>query len=69
MPSAAPRRDDHDIRSRRVMGDDDRGLPRPPPDHRWRSVHRGGLILAGIALLSIVTVSLASWLVDKVREV
>ena len=29
----------------------------------------GGLMLAGIALLGIVTASLASWLVDKVREV
>lgn len=29
----------------------------------------GGLMLAGIALLGIVTASLASWLLDKVREV
>jgi voltage-gated potassium channel len=29
----------------------------------------GGLMLAGIALLGIVTASLASWLIDKVREV
>ena len=29
----------------------------------------GGLMLAGIALLGIVTASLASWLVEKVREV
>lgn len=29
----------------------------------------GGLVLAGIALLGIVTASLASWLIDKVREV
>lgn len=28
-----------------------------------------GLMLAGIALLGIVTASLASWLIDKVREV
>jgi voltage-gated potassium channel len=28
----------------------------------------GGLMLAGIALLGIVTASLASWLIDKVRE-
>lgn len=29
----------------------------------------GGLMLAGIALLGIVTASLASWLIDKVRDV
>jgi voltage-gated potassium channel len=29
----------------------------------------GGLMLAGIALLGIVTASLASWLIDKIREV
>jgi voltage-gated potassium channel len=29
----------------------------------------GGLMLAGIALLGVVTASLASWLLDKVREV
>jgi voltage-gated potassium channel len=29
----------------------------------------GGLMLAGIALLGIVTASLASWLIDHVREV
>jgi len=29
----------------------------------------GGLMLAGIALLGIVTASLASWLIDKVRQV
>jgi voltage-gated potassium channel len=29
----------------------------------------GGLMLAGIALLGIVTASLATWLLDKVREV
>jgi voltage-gated potassium channel len=29
----------------------------------------GGLMLGGIALLGIVTASLASWLLDKVREV
>lgn len=29
----------------------------------------GGLMLAGIALLGIVTASFASWLLDKVREV
>ena len=29
----------------------------------------GGIMLAGIALLGIVTASLASWLLDKVREV
>jgi voltage-gated potassium channel len=29
----------------------------------------GGLMLAGIALLGIVTASLASWLIDKVRAV
>jgi len=29
----------------------------------------GGLMLAGIALLGIVTASLASWLIDNVREV
>ncbi len=29
----------------------------------------GGLMLAGIALLGIVTASLASWLLDRVREV
>jgi voltage-gated potassium channel len=29
----------------------------------------GGLMLSGIALLGIVTASLASWLLDKVREV
>jgi voltage-gated potassium channel len=29
----------------------------------------GGLMLAGIALLGIVTAALASWLIDKVREV
>lgn len=29
----------------------------------------GGLMLAGIALLGIVTASFASWLIDKVREV
>jgi len=29
----------------------------------------GGLMVAGIALLGIVTASLASWLLDKVREV
>jgi voltage-gated potassium channel len=28
-----------------------------------------GLMLAGIALIGIVTASLASWLIDKVREV
>jgi len=29
----------------------------------------GGLMLAGIALLGIVTASFATWLLDKVREV
>jgi voltage-gated potassium channel len=29
----------------------------------------GGLMLAGIALLGTVTASIASWLIDKVREV
>jgi voltage-gated potassium channel len=29
----------------------------------------GGLMLAGVALLGIVTASLASWLIDRVREV
>jgi len=55
-----------------VVGDDDRhdrGVRRRYPITAEGRFIAGGFMLAGIALLGIVTAALASLLLDRVREV